>query len=127
MTRLLSVLAASVAVSAVAAAPASALTPAQKITKLQKQVTQLQKDVKFLRSELAANYVGDECLAASTADVFQHTWIYVNRATASTTFPAAPTVNDRNGCTDIRVERQLPSTSTPPVATIFQKIIDWIG
>jgi hypothetical protein len=100
----------------------------KQVTSLQKQVTTLKKQVTFVRNEVAANYVGDECLAASTSDMFQSTWLFVDKI--SPVFPStstSPPVNDKNGCSDIRISRQLPSADTAPTTAIFQNIIEWIG
>jgi hypothetical protein len=125
LTRLLSALAAFAAVLAFAAAPASALTPAQKIAKLQKQVTQLQKDVKFLKTEVAANYDGDACLASVTADTFQQSWLFVGGFPAASTTPAVTTKDF--GCPNIRVQRQVPTPGRAPTVAIYQAILTWIG
>ena len=77
------------AVALVAAAPASAATPTQRIAKLEAQVATLTKQVKTLqtrerfdRSEIGANYTGDACLAATMADLFQSTWATIDQGAA---------------------------------------------
>jgi hypothetical protein len=122
---MLAALAALAAVGAVQAAPAAALTPAQKVAKLEKQVAQLQKDVKFLRNELSANYDGDACLASATADSFQQSWLFVGGFPATSTAPAVTTKDF--GCANIRVARQLPTPGRAPTVAVYQAIVTWIG
>jgi hypothetical protein len=92
---------------------------------LQSQVKLLQRQVRFLRNEIAANYVGDACLAASTADVFQGTWANVDaRVPTGPAFGAQTQVADRGACAAIRITRQ--GVRNPPSASIFTTIINWL-
>ncbi len=92
---------------------------------LQSQVKLLQRQVRFLRNEIAANYVGDACLAASTADVFQGTWTNIDsRVPTGTTFGAQAQVRDNGACAAIRIARQ--GVRNPPSASIFATIIGWL-
>jgi hypothetical protein len=93
---------------------------------LQAQVKTLQRQVKVLRNEIAANYVGDACIAASTADVFQSTWANVDsRAPSGTLFGAQTQINDQGACQAIRIARH-GATRNPPTASIFATIINWL-
>jgi hypothetical protein len=124
--RPLLVLAAAVALAVAAAPVAGAATPTQKkLAALQKQVTALTKQVKFLRAELDANYSGDACLAASTADTFQQTWLFVGGFPPATT---APAVSEKDySCANIRIARQAPAPGRAPTVAAFQAILTWIG
>ncbi|MDX6478804.1 MAG: hypothetical protein QOG29_1391 [Gaiellaceae bacterium] len=126
MRRFLAAVAALVALAAVAAPVAGAATPTEKkLATLQKQVTALTKQVKFLRAELDANYNGDACLAASTADAFQQTWLFAGTFPPTSTGPAV-TEKDYS-CANIRVTRQLPTAGRAPTVSAFQAILSWIG
>jgi hypothetical protein len=126
LRRFLAAVTALAALAALAAPVAGAATPtAKKLAALQKQVTALTKEVKFLRAELDANYSGDACLAASTADAFQQTWLYVGTFPATST---APTVAEKDySCANIRVTRQLPTAGRATTVAAFQAILTWIG
>jgi hypothetical protein len=126
LRRFLAAVAALVALAAVAAPVAGAATPTEKkLATLQKQVTALTKQVKFLRAELDANYNGDACLAASTADAFQQTWLFAGTFPPTSTGPAV-TEKDYS-CANIRVTRQLPTAGRAPTVSAFQAILSWIG
>jgi hypothetical protein len=113
------------------AAPAAAApTPAQQIAALQKQVRTLQKQVRALRLEVEANYVGDACLAASTADIFQSTWAtvddFVEASHAPRLFGTPPfvAVSDKGACLQgLKIQRQ---QTKPPTTTVFQALINWL-
>jgi hypothetical protein len=99
---------------------------AAKVTVLQRQVKTLQKQEKFLASELSANYAGDACGFALTADTFQVTWSEVDSHSAAAYFGPQTQVNDKGACADLSpaVPRSL---SAPPKTTIFQPLINWIN
>jgi hypothetical protein len=126
LTRFLAATVALAAVAALVVPVAGAATPTdKKITALQKQVTALTKQVKFLTAELDANYSGDACLAASTADTFQQTWLFAGNYPATST---APAVTEKDySCTNIRVTRQLPTAGRAPTVTAIQAILTWIA
>ena len=119
-------LAALAALAAIAVPVAGAATPTEKkLAAVQKQVTALTKQVKFLRAELDANYNGDACLAASTADAFQQTWLFGGTVPAASTGPA---VSEKDySCANIRVTRQLPTAGGTPTVSVLQAILTWIG
>lgn len=126
MRRFLAAVVALAAIAALAVPAAGAATPtARKIAALQKQVATLTKQVKFLTAELNANYSGDACLAASTADTFQQTWLFAGTYPATSTGPA---VAEKDfSCANIRVTRQPPTAGRAPTVAPFQAILTWIG
>jgi hypothetical protein len=126
LRRFLAAIVALAAVTALAVPVAGAATPTdKKIAVLQKQVAALTKQVKFLTAELDANYSGDACLAASTADAFQQTWLFGGTVPAASTGPA---VSEKDySCANIRVTRQLPTAGGTPTVSVFQAILTWIG
>ena len=126
MRRFLAALVLFAALAALAAPAAGAATPTEKkLAALQKQITALTKQVKFLRAELDANYAGDACLASSTADTFQQTWLFAGTFPATSTGPA---VTEKDfSCGSIRVTRQLPTAGRAPTVAAFQAILTWIG
>jgi hypothetical protein len=107
-------------------APTKTSPTLQKIALLQKQVKTLQKQEKFLAGELSANYAGDACGFALTADTFQVTWSQVDSHSAAAYFGPQTQVNDKGACADLSpaVPRSL---SAPPKTTIFQPLINWIN
>jgi hypothetical protein len=109
-----------------AQAPAATNPTARKIALLQKQVKTLQKEVKFLAGELSANYAGDACGLALTADTFQVSWGLIDSHNPPAYFGAQTQVNDRGACADLSpaVPRSL---AAPPKTTIFQPLINWIN
>jgi len=126
LRRFLAALAATAAVAVLAVPLAGAATPTEKkLAALQKQVTALTKQVKFLTAELDANYSGDACLAASTADTFQQAWLFAGTYPSTSTGPA---VTEKDfSCASIRVTRQLPTAGRAPTVAAFQAILTWIG
>jgi len=103
------------------------LREAQKVyTDEVEKVKTLQKQVKFLSSELSANYAGDACGFALTADTFQVTWSEVDSHSTAAYFGPQTQVNDRGACADLSpaVQRSL---TAPPKTTIFQPLINWIN
>jgi len=107
-------------------APTKTSPTLQKIALLQKQVKTLQKQEKFLAGELSANYAGDACGFALTADTFQVTWSEIDSHSAAAYFGPQTQVNDKGACADLSpaVPRSL---SAPPKTTIFQPLINWIN
>jgi hypothetical protein len=107
-------------------APTKTNPTLQKIALLQKQVKTLQKQEKFLAGELSANYAGDACGFALTADTFQVTWSQIDSHSTAAYFGPQTQVNDKGACSDLSpaVPRSL---SAPPKTTIFQPLINWIN
>ena len=107
-------------------APTKTSPTLQRIALLQKQVKTLQKQEKFLAGELSANYAGDACGFALTADTFQVTWSEIDSHSAAAYFGPQTQVNDKGACADLSpaVPRSL---SAPPKTTIFQPLINWIN
>jgi len=123
-----------IAMAAVVAAFTFTATPAtaakqDRIAVLQRQVKALQKQVKALRQEVDANYEGDGCLAAGTADAFQGTWGVIDQIAQAvqtkTYFGAQTPVNDFNACAGLQpaVPR---SHAVPPQVGFFSALIDWL-
>ena len=120
--------------NAVAADPNTA-----KITALQKQVKTLQKQVKTLttrvardENELGANFEGDTCLAAQTADLIQGTWGVIDQIAQAlqggkTYFGAQTAVDDFGNCGDLQqptVPRQ--GIVAPPKMDFFRLLVQWL-
>lgn len=133
------VLAAALAVFTIAAPTASAADPnAAKIAALQKQVKTLQKQVKTLTARVAdtqdqldANFAGDTCLGAQTADLIQGTWGVIDQIAQAlqsrTYFGAQTAVDDYRNCANLRqpdVPRQ--GVAVPPKLSFFQVILQWL-
>src|SRR6187200_1108210 len=108
-------LAAALALLAILAPTASAARDpnAAKIAALQKQVKTLQKQVKTLTTRIAdtedqleANFEGDTCLGAQTADLIQGTWGVIDQIAqalqARTYFGAQTAADDYQNCADLR-------------------------
>jgi hypothetical protein len=115
------------AFAAQAPAATNATNPtARKIAVLQKQVKTLQRQVKFLASELSANYAGDACGLALTADTFQVSWGLIDSHNPPAYFGAQTQVDDKGACADL--SPAIPrSLAAPPKTTIFQPLINWIN
>ena len=109
-----------------------------KIATLQKQVKTLQKQVKALTTRIAdtqdqldANFAGDTCLGAQTADLIQGTWGVIDQIAqalqARTYFGAQTPVDDYQNCSDLRqpeVPRQ--GIAVPPKLNFFQLLLQWL-
>ena len=133
-------LAAALAVLAIVAPTASAARDpnAAKIATLQKQVKTLQKQVKTLTTRLAdaedqldANWEGDTCLGAQTADLIQGTWgvidLMAQALQGRTYFGVQTAVDDYQNCADLRqpeVPRQ--SIGAPPKIGFLQTLLQWL-
>jgi len=109
-----------------AQAPAATNSTARKIAVLQKQVKALQKQVTLLTREVSANYAGDACGLALTADTFQVSWGLIDTHNAPAYFGAQTQVDDKGACAALSpaVPRSL---AAPPKTTIFQPLINWIN
>jgi ABC-type proline/glycine betaine transport system substrate-binding protein len=121
---------ASAALLAFSAGAANAGSPSQaaQIKALQRQVTTLQKQVRLLTNALEENYAYDQCQTAITADVFQWTWVYVDKLG----FPffqggVTPQADDKQSCREINVPRPAVTDQVTPTQAIFQNLINWIG
>jgi len=111
---------------------------AAKIATLQKQVKTLQKQVKTLTTRVAsaedqldANFVGDTCLGAQTADLIQGTWGVIDQMAqalqAKTYFGAQTAVDDFQNCSNLR-QPEVPRQGivVPPKISFLQVIIQWL-
>lgn len=101
----------------------------RQVKTLQTQVKTLQRQSTSLSRGLDANFYGDACLAAITADGLQGTWTVVDQlatAAASRTYftPAAP-VNDEGACADL-IPPIVRQTTVPPTTATFQGLINWL-
>ena len=133
-------LAAALVLFAIVAPTASAARDpnAAKIATLQKQVKTLQKQVKTLTTRVAnaedqidANFTGDTCLGAQTADLIQGTWGVIDQIAQAlqsrTYFGAQTAVDDYQNCANLRqpeVPRQ--GVAVPPKLSFFQTILQWL-
>jgi hypothetical protein len=106
----------------VLAAPAAALTPTQRIAKLerlvntqQKTIKKLQKDVKSANEVGAASLLFGICGAAITADALQSTWSTVNQVAGHVVIGTQSPVGDAAVCSRLQVSRpaQVPPTIGP--------------
>jgi hypothetical protein len=134
------VLAAALAAFLVAAPQAAAARDpnAAKIATLQRQVKTLQKQVKTLQTrvarnedELAANFEGDTCLGAQTADLIQGTWGVIDQIAQAlqsrTYFGAQTAVDDYRNCDDLAqpdVPRQ--GIVIPPKLDALRLLLQWL-
>ena len=121
------------------AASASAATPEQRISKLERQVKTLTTRVTTLQAEtrrndraLSANFTADACLAAQTADLVQGTWTVIDQIAqalqARTYFGPQTQVTDGGNC-GFLINPEVPRMGirTPPVITFLVTLIDWFG
>jgi len=97
---------------------------------LQAQVKTLQKQVKNDRLETAANYAGDACLTALTADALQSSWLVIDSiattAQSKTYFNSQTPLDDRGACKAISVTRTLPTPGVVPTVSPFDSFLSWI-
>jgi hypothetical protein len=107
---------------AVLAAPAAALTPTQRIAKLEKRLAALEKKNKTLTKQVSETRDGvgavlafGVCTAAITADAFQSTWTILNQLPGHTTIGTSSPVGDASACSRLQVSRpaQVPPTIGP--------------
>ena len=144
MKRLIAACFAGLLIFAVAAGAASAATPTQRIAQLEKQVKSLTATVKkqqriincvakssgkcvTLQSTVkqAANLsVADlfltACLAATTSDAFQSTWMTLDQAGGTSLFGPQQTISDADTCSALPVTRQ--GIRTPPTTSVFSAL-----
>jgi hypothetical protein len=122
------VLAAVLALTLVAAAPATAAGPTLKslqaqITTLKKQVKTLQKQVKADRSFSLASLAYSGCSFAVTADAFQGTWTALDaRFSPTPLFGAQTPVDDFGVCQAFSIVRA--KNQNPPTVGVFQALLN---
>jgi hypothetical protein len=122
------VLAAVLALTLVAAAPATAAGPTLKslqaqITTLKKQVKTLQKQVKQDRSFSLASLAYSGCSFAVTADAFQGTWTALDaKFGAPPLFGAQTPVDDFGVCQAFSIVRV--KNQNPPTVGVFQALLN---
>jgi outer membrane murein-binding lipoprotein Lpp len=100
---------------------------------LQRRTKALQTQVKILSNEVAANYIGDACLTALTADNLQNTWGVVDQIASAaqnkTYFGPQTAITDRGACAALshpKVPRQPVSPTTIPSITYYSNFINWL-
>ena len=144
MKRLIAACFAGLLIFAVAAGAASAATPTQRIAQLEKQVKSLTATVKKQQSIIncvakssgkcvtlkstvtqAANLsLADlfltACLAATTSDAFQSTWMTLDQAGGTSLFGPQQTISDADTCSVLPVTRQ--GIRTPPTTSVFSAL-----
>jgi len=127
------VLAVAVTAMLVAVPQAVAADPnAAKISTLQKQVKTLQARVVADERELGANFEGDTCLAAQTADLIQGTWGVIDQIAQAlqggrTYFGAQTQVDDFGNCGDLeRPEVPRQGVVVPPKMDFFRLLMQWL-
>jgi septal ring factor EnvC (AmiA/AmiB activator) len=102
---------------------------AGQVKTLQKQVKGLQTRNRALERNLVANFVGDACASALTADALQQTWSVIDQiaatAQAKTYFGAPTALDDKRTCSNLRpaVPRQ---ASAPATLVSIQGLIAWL-
>jgi hypothetical protein len=106
---------------------ASAATPAQRITKLEKSVGTLtktintqKKQIKQLQNLVAGALYIETCLAATTADALQSTWTTIDQAAGTTLFGPQQTISDADTCSPLQITRQ--GIRNPPTASVFSAL-----
>ena len=124
-----SLLAAALATPGAAGAAGAATDP--KVAALQRRVTVLEKQVatllrtnRLLIDAVNANFAGDACAVAATADAFQVTWSAVDllaqAVQAKTYFGTQTTVDDLRSCSEVGVARL---GASPPSLVPFGSLI----
>jgi hypothetical protein len=113
---------------------ASAATPAQRIAKLEKQVSALTKTVNAQKKTVntqkkqitelqnvgAAALAVEFCLVGVTADAIQSTWTTLDQAAAANLFGPQQTISDGNACSALQISRQ--GIRTPPSTSVFSAL-----
>lgn len=96
----------------------------RRVTALEKQVATLLRTNRLLIDAVNANFAGDACAAAATADAFQVTWSAVDQlaqaAQAAPFFGAQTTVDDLRSCSEVGVARL---GASPPSLVPFGSLI----
>ena len=132
---LIAVMAVGFGISATSATAATGPTGAQfatlskKVTSQGKLIAQQAKTITTLRSEIAANFVGDACMTASTGDLFQATWLQDNKLTSLPPYTTASTgapIGDNDACKAIGVPRTVPDSAIPPTLGVLSALIKWL-
>jgi hypothetical protein len=123
---------------------ASAATPTQRISTLEKQVKALtatvkkqqkvltcilkinkkcvsaQKEVSTLDTYLNVALAYEICLTGVTADAIQSTWTTLDNANHTTLFGTQQTINDGNTCSAFQITRQ--GIRVPPTPSAFSAL-----
>ena len=96
------------------AATASAATPTQRITTLEKKL-------KTLTNVLDATLAIEFCLIGVTADALQGTWTTIDQASGTSVFGPQQTISDANACSALQIARQ--GIRVPPTTSIFSALV----
>ena len=140
------IIAACFAGALVFAGVASAATPTQRISTLEKQVkaltatvqkqqkvincfvkssngkcTTLKSEVTTLTNVIDASLAVEFCLIGVTADALQSTWTTLDNANHTTLFGTQQTISDANACSSLQIARQ--GIRTPPTTTVFSALV----
>jgi hypothetical protein len=89
----------------------------------------LQKQLADLHQQLRLNFEGDTCLAALAADLFQGTWISIDKVTQTTTFGPQNQVQSYGSCEDL-ASPGVPRASeigVPPTIKQLIPLLKWLG
>jgi hypothetical protein len=100
---------------------AAAVTPEQRIAKLERQVRQLQRQVKVLENVAGIQLSYSACVAATTADAFRGTWRAIDEVAGRALIGPQPAVNDYEGCSKWEIPRNPEAT---PASSIFATLLD---
>jgi hypothetical protein len=110
---------------------ASAATPTQRISALEKKlktltttVTKQQKTIKTLTQVLDATLAVEVCISAITADAFQSTWTTIDQAGGTNLFGPQQTITDKNLCSALEITRQ--GIRNPPTPAAFSAVVSLI-
>jgi hypothetical protein len=102
----------------------------RQVTTLRSQVRKLQSAVKTANSEIQANFVGDTCLAALTADELAATWQLTDQLAQKTVkanlFGPQTLVDDKSACESLQ-PNPVKRSGTTPTLPLFQTLIDWLS
>ena len=126
MKRVIAAAVSAVVLVSVGAAPAAALTTNQRLNRLEKRVTSLEKANKTLKKQLkdasdvgiAALFLG-VCGLGVTADELQGTWATINQVANRTVIASQPPVQEP-ACSRLQVPR---SVSVPPTIDAFTQLL----
>jgi hypothetical protein len=110
-------------------------TLAKRVKALERKTKVLQNRVAFLTREVSANYAGDACALALTADELQDTWGVIDQISSATQggktyFGPQSALDDKGACEALSnptVPRMPVSSTTIPNIRYFNPMIQWIA
>jgi hypothetical protein len=107
---------------------ASAATPTQRISTLEKQVKTLkatvakqQKAITLANNRAVAAIAAEFCILAVTSDALQSTWTTFDQAVPAPVFGQQQTIGDGGFCQALQVSRQ--GIRTPPTVAAFSALV----